>query len=63
MIGEPRAFETSEPRGEIAVAQRPNQPVKLVHYPTTGEKTEIVMEKDKAFNFATEIRQQVIRLG
>jgi hypothetical protein len=63
MIGEHRVFETFEPKGEIAVAQRPDKLVKIVHYPKTGDKLEIVMEKDKAFNFAMEILQQVYRLG
>lgn len=48
MIGEHRALETFEPRGEIAVAQRPNQPVKLVHYPTTGKKLKLLWKKIRA---------------
>ncbi len=63
MIGEHRVFETFEPKGEIAVAQRPDKLVKLVVYPKTGDKIEIVMEKDKAFDFAMEILQHVYRLG
>lgn len=63
MIGEHRVFETFEPKGEIAVAQRPDKLVKMVVYPKTGDKIEIVMEKDKAFDFAMEILQHVYRLG
>jgi hypothetical protein len=63
MTGEHRVFETFEPKGEIAVAQRPDKLVKIVHYPQSGNKMEVVMEKDKAFDFAMEILQQIYRLG
>jgi hypothetical protein len=63
MIGEHRVFETFEPKGEIAVAQRPDKLIKIVLYPKTGDDTVIVMEKDKAFNLAMEILQHVYRLG
>jgi hypothetical protein len=63
MSGQHRTFETFEPKGEIAVAQRPDKLVKIVFYPQAGSSSEIVMEKEKAFNFAMEILQQVYRLG
>jgi hypothetical protein len=63
MNGQHRTFETFEPKGEIAVAQRPDKLVKIVLYPKVGESMDIVMEKDNAFNFAMEILQHVYRLG
>ena len=64
MIGEHRVFETFEPKGEIAVAQRPDKMLKIVCYPKSGgDDIVIVMQKDKAFDFAMEILQQVYRLG
>jgi hypothetical protein len=62
-MSEHRVFNTFEPKGEIAVAQRPDKLVKIVFYPAAGNNTEIVMEKEQAFNFAMEILQQVYRLG
>lgn len=63
MSGTHRTFPTFEPKGEIAVAQRPEKLIKIVLYPATGDKMEIVLEKDNAFNFAMEILQHVYRLG
>jgi hypothetical protein len=63
MSGQHRTFETFEPKGEIAVAQRPDKLVKIVFYPTAGDKMELVMEKDNAFNLAMEILQNIYRLG
>ena len=63
MSGQHRTFATFEPKGEIAVAQLPDKLVKIMFYPTTGDKTELVMEKDNAFNLAMEILQHIYRLG
>jgi hypothetical protein len=63
MSAQHRTFDTFEPKGELAVAQRPDKLVKIVFYPKTGDSMDIVLEKDKAFNFAMEILQHVYRLG
>ncbi|MBM4289205.1 MAG: hypothetical protein FJ135_13885 [Deltaproteobacteria bacterium] len=63
MSGQHRTFATFEPKGEITVAQKPDKLVKIVFYPTTGDKMELVIQKDNAFNLAMEILQHVYRLG
>lgn len=58
-----RTFPTFEPKGEVAVVQRPDRLVKIVFYPQKGDKMELVLEKDQAFNFAMEMLQHLYRLG
>jgi len=61
-----RTYKTLEPKGEIAVVQRP-EGIKLVFYSGTGkQKVEhlgITLERDTAFELAMEMLQQVYRVG
>jgi hypothetical protein len=62
-----RTYPTLDPKGEIAVVQRPENVVKLVVYTGSGEKkkqhSELLLERQAAFNLAMEILQHVYRLG
>ncbi len=64
---EHRTYKTLEPNGEIAVVQRPEGTVKILFYTCSGEErtchTEVVLEKDQAFNFAMEVIQHAYRVG
>jgi hypothetical protein len=59
-------FSTLEPKGELAVAPRP-EGLKLILYTGSGAKKEehisITMDRQAAFQFAMEILQHVYRLG
>jgi hypothetical protein len=61
-----RTFSTLEPKGEVAVAQRP-EGLKLILYTGSGVKKEehmgVTMDRQAAFQFAMEILQHVYRLG
>ncbi|AEB08316.1 hypothetical protein [Desulfobacca acetoxidans] len=63
MSGQHRTFETFEPKGEIAVVERPDRLIKLVFYPQGGQSMELVMEKQKAFDLAMDMLQHLYRLG
>jgi hypothetical protein len=55
-----RTYKTLEPAGEIAVVQRPEGTVKLLFY-TGSTHTEVLLDREAAFNFAMEILQQAYR--
>jgi hypothetical protein len=59
--------KTLNPEGEVAVAVRPEGVIKIVHYTGSGAKSEahseFTMTGQEALKFATEILQQVYRLG
>jgi hypothetical protein len=61
-----RMFATLEPKGEMAVAPRP-EGLKLILYTGSGatkkEHTGVTMDRQAAFQFAMEILQHVYRLG
>ena len=61
-----RTFSTLEPKGEMAVAPRP-EGLKLILYTGSGANKEehigITMDRQAAFQFAMEILQHVYRLG
>ncbi len=63
MSGQHRTFPAFEPKGEIAVSEQPNNRIKIVLYPETGDKFSLILEKESAFNLAMEILQHVYRLG
>jgi hypothetical protein len=60
-----RTYKTLEPAGEIAVVQRPEGTVKILFYTCSGANstchTEVLLEREAAFNFAMEILQQAYR--
>ncbi len=58
-----RTFETLDPKGEIAVAQKPEGVLKIMLY--TGKVThfEFTITRENAFNLAMEILQHAYRLG
>jgi hypothetical protein len=60
-----RTYKTLEPAGEIAVVQRPEGTVKILFYTCSGADstchTEVLLEREAAFNFAMEILQQAYR--
>jgi len=62
-----RTYPTLEPKGEIAVVQRPENVVKVVVYTGSGAKKKehfgLLLERQAAFNLAMEILQHVYRLG
>ncbi len=58
-----RTFETLEPKGEIAVAQKPEGVLKIVLYTGSVTHTEFTLTKENAFNLAMEILQHAYRLG
>ena len=61
-----RTFATLEPKGEMAVAPRP-EGLKLILYTGSGATKEehigVTMDRQGAFQFAMEILQHVYRLG
>ena len=61
-----RLFATLEPKGEMAVAPRP-EGIKLILYTGRGAKKKehvgFTMDRQAAFQFAMEILQHVYRLG
>jgi hypothetical protein len=61
-----RLFATLEPKGEMAVAPRP-EGLKLILYTGSGatkkEHIGVTMDRQAAFQFAMEILQHVYRLG
>lgn len=58
-----RTYNTLEPKGEIAVAQKPEGVLKIMIY--TGKVThfEFTLDHKNAFNLAMEILQHAYRLG
>jgi hypothetical protein len=58
-----RTFETLEPKGEIAVAQKPEGVLKLMLYKGDVTLFEFTITRENAFNLAMEILQQAYRLG
>lgn len=58
-----RTFETLEPKGEIAVAQKPKGVLKIMVYKGNATHFELTMTRENAFNFAMEILQHAYRLG
>ena len=62
-----RTFQTLEPAGEIAVAQRPEGTVKVVFYTGSGEKKRehlgVTLDRKNAFDLAMEMLQHLYRLG
>jgi hypothetical protein len=58
-----RTFKVHSPEGEIAVVQRPGNIIKMVFYPKGGDHLELLLEKEDAFNLATELLQHIYRLG
>jgi hypothetical protein len=61
-----RLFKTLEPKGEVAVAPRP-EGLKLILYTGSGAKKVehfgVTLDREAAFQFAMEILQHVYRLG
>ena len=61
-----RTFSTLEPKGELAVAPRP-EGLKLILYTGSGANKEehlgVTMDRQAAFQFAMEILQHIYRLG
>ena len=62
-----RTYPTLEPKGEIAVVQRPENVLKVVVYTGSGEKKkehfELLLERRTAFDLAMELLQHAYRLG
>jgi hypothetical protein len=58
-----RTFETLEPKGEIAVAQKPEGVLKIMVYQGSVTQFEFTMTRENAFNLAMEILQHAYRLG
>ncbi len=58
-----RTFETLEPKGEIAVAQKPEGVLKIMLYTGSVTHLEFTMTRENAFNLAMEILQHAYRLG
>ena len=58
-----RTFQTLEPKGEIAVAQKPEGVLKIMLYTGSTTHFEFTMTREHAFNFAMEILQHAYRLG
>ena len=60
-----RTNKTLEPAGELAVVQRPEGTVKILFYTCSGVNstchTEVLLDREAAFNFAMEILQQGYR--
>jgi hypothetical protein len=61
-----RTYKTLEPDGELAVVQRPEGTVKILFFTCSGTEekachTEVVLDREAAFNFAMEILQQAYR--
>ncbi|MCL6620604.1 MAG: hypothetical protein K6T55_00735 [Syntrophobacterales bacterium] len=58
-----RTFKTLEPKGEIAVAQRPEGVLKLMIFTGSVTHFEFTMDGQSAFDFAMEMLQHAYRLG
>jgi hypothetical protein len=58
-----RTFQTLDPQGEVAVAQKPEGVLKIMIYAGNVSHFEFTMDGKNAFNFAMEILQHVYRLG
>ncbi len=62
-----RTYKTLEPAGEVAVVQRPEGTVKILFYTCSGAEkschSEVVLDREQAFNLAMEILQQAYRVG
>jgi hypothetical protein len=58
-----RTFEILEPKGEIAVAQKPEGVLKVMVYKGNVTEFEFTMTRENAFNLAMEILQHAYRLG
>ena len=58
-----RTFETLEPKGEIAVAQKPKGVLKVMLYTESVTHFEFTLTRENAFNLAMEILQHAYRLG
>jgi hypothetical protein len=58
-----RTFETLEPKGEIAVAQKPEGVLKMMLYTGSTTHFEFTITRENAFNLAMEILQHAYRLG
>ena len=58
-----RTFETLEPKGEVAVAQKPEGVLKIMLYKGGITHFEFTMTRENAFNLAMEILQHAYRLG
>jgi hypothetical protein len=57
-----RTFQTLEPKGEIAVAQKP-EGLKIMLYTGSITHFEFTLTRENAFNLAMEILQHAYRLG
>lgn len=58
-----RTFQTLEPKGEIAVAQKPEGVLKIMLYTGKTTHSEFTLTRENAFNLAMEILQHAYRLG
>jgi hypothetical protein len=58
-----RTFQTLNPKGEIAVAQRPEGVLKVVLFTGKVEHFEFTLDSQNAFQFAMELLQHAYRLG
>ena len=58
-----RTFKILEPKGENAVAQRPEGVLEVMVYTGSTTHFEFTIEREQAFNFAMEILQHAYRLG
>jgi hypothetical protein len=58
-----RTYQTLEPKGEIAVAQRPEGVLKVMLF--SGDKTqfEFTINRQNGFDLAMELLQHTYRLG
>jgi len=58
-----RTFKTLEPKAEIAVAQRPENVLKVMVFTGSLTHFEFTIDRQNAFDFAMEILQHAYRLG
>lgn len=58
-----RTFETLEPKGEIAVAQKPEGVLKIMLFKGDITHFEFTVTRENAFNLAMEILKHAYRLG
>jgi len=58
-----RTFKILEPKGEIAVAQRPENVLKIMVYTGSVTHFEFTIDRQNAFDLAMEILQHAYRLG
>ncbi len=63
MSNQHRTYPTLEPKGEITIVPRPENVVKIVFYPASGDHLELVLEKKAAFDLAMEMLQHLYRMG